>query len=157
MYWRNGKRSAAWVIGLILAIGLLSVGCGSSGDSETRVISRAEFLAKAQAICKKGSGKIGKQYAYWAERAHLHTDSEEFMDKMAAKVEIPVKARQVRELRALGLPAASEKKLEVFLAAMEEGIEKGKKDPSTLRVGDFAFQRAFEMAESVGLKACFFG
>jgi hypothetical protein len=145
------------VAGLGLVLAALLASCGSGESSEAHVVSRPQFLAKAKTICKKGAEKISKQYAYWAERAHLHANSEEFMDKKAAKIEIPVKVQQLKELRALGLPEVGEKKLEAFLAAMEEGIEKGKKKPSTLRVGDFAFQRAFEMAEGVGLKACFLG
>lgn len=147
----------ASVAGLALVIAALLASCGSGGGSEATVIPSSEFHVKATRICKTGNAKISKQYSYAAERAHLHADSEEFMDKMAARVEIPVKTRQVRELRALGLPEGKEKQVKAFLAAMEEGIQKGKKDSSTLRVGDYAFQRAFEMAEGVGLKACFLG
>ena len=156
MYWRNGKQGAAWVMGLILAIALLPLGCGSDQGSEAPAISRAAFLAKARMICRKGDAKISKQYSYWGERARLHRHSEEFMDKMAAKVVLPMKVRQVREMRALGLPEAGKKKLAAFLAAMEEGLETGRKEPARLRVGEYAFQRAFEMADSVGLHACFF-
>jgi hypothetical protein len=156
MYWRNGKRSAAWVMGPILAIALLSVGCGSGRSSEAPAISRAAFLAKARSICRKGDAKIGKEYSRYAEQAHLHRHSEEFMDKMVVKVVLPMKVRQVREIRALGLPRAGKKKLAAFLAAMEEGLETGRKEPARLRVGEYAFERAFEMADSVGLHACFF-
>jgi hypothetical protein len=143
--------------GLILAIGLLPIACGSSGGADTTKISRAAFLTKAKAICQRGNAKRDKQYNRWAERAHLHADSEEFMNKKAEKFILPVKVQKVKELRALELPEVGKEKLETFLVAMEEGIEKGKRDPSTLRVGDYAFQRAFEMAESVGLQVCFIG
>jgi hypothetical protein len=155
---RPGLRSnLAWVAGLTLVLAALLAGCGSGGGSEAKVIPSSEFLAKAKPICEKGTAEAGKEYDYWAKRAHLHADSEEFMNKMAAKVVLPVKERQLKELRAVGLPEGKEKKLKAFLAAWEEGIEKGKQDSSTLRVGDYAFQRAFEMAESVELQACFLG
>lgn len=140
-----------------MASAVLPLACGSSQAPEAKVIPRSEFLAKVRSICRKGDAKIGKEYSYWAERAHLHRHSEEFMDKMVVKVVLPMKVRQVREMRALGLPTAGKKKLAAFLAAMEEGLETGRKEPSRLRVGEYAFQRAFEMAESVGLRACFFG
>jgi hypothetical protein len=155
---RPGLRSKfAWIFGLTLVLAALLTGCGSGGGSEAEVIPNSEFLAKAQPICEKGTAKAGKEYDYWAKRAHLHADSEAFMNKMAEKVVLPVKERQLRELRALGLPEGREKKLKAFLAAWEEGIEKGKQDSSTLRVGDYAFQQAFEMAESLDLQACFIG
>jgi hypothetical protein len=156
MYWRNGKQRAAWVIGPILTIALLPIACGSDQSPEVSAISKAEFLAKARSICKKGDAKINREYSYWAERARFHRHSEEFMDKMVAKVVLPMKVRQVREMRALGLPTAGKKKLAAFLAAMEEGLETGRREPARLRVGEYAFQRAFEMADSVGLHACFF-
>ena len=140
---------------VVTAVALLAVGCGSGQSSETETVTRAEFLAKAQAICKRGTAKLDKQYNHWAERARFHADSEAFMNKKAEKVILPSKVQKVKELRALELPEVGEKKLEIFLAAMEEGIEKGRKDPSSLRVGDYAFQRAFEMSESVGLQVCF--
>lgn len=129
--WAGLTSSPARVAALALVLAALLTSCGSGGGSEPTVISRAQFLVKAQAICEKGSTKIGKRYAYWAERAHLHADSEGFMNKMAAKVVLPLKVRQVQELRALSLPEAGKKKIEAFLAAMEEGIETGKKDTSS--------------------------
>jgi hypothetical protein len=149
------RRLIAGVALLLAAVAL--VACGSGAGTETTTISRAAFLAKARSICRTGDAKIGKEYAYWAERAHLHRHSEEFMDKMVVKVVLPVKVRQVKEMRALGLPEVGRKKLAAFLAAMEEGLETGRKEPARLRVGEYAFQRAFEMADSVGLHACFFG
>lgn len=149
------KRRAIVGAALLLALMALAA-CGSGAGSETTTISRAAFLAKARSICKTGDAKIGKEYAHWGERAHLHRHSEEFMDKMVAKVVLPMKVRQVREIRALGLPEVGKKKLAAFLAAMEEGLETGRREPARLRVGEYAFQRAFEMADSVGLHACFF-
>lgn len=157
MFWRNVKQGSFRGVGLVLAFALLLAGCGSDQAPETQAISRAEFLAKARKICRKGDAKIGKEYAYWAERARFHRHSEEFMDKMVVKVVLPMKVRQVREMRELGLPTAGKKKLATFLEAMEEGLETGRKEPARLRVGEYAFQRAFEMADSVGLHACFFG
>jgi hypothetical protein len=157
MFWKQRKRGCRPAAILIAICGVLPIGCGSDGGSEAKVISGSEFLAQARPICEKGKAKADKEYSYWAERAHLHADSEDFMNKKVAKFVLPWKKQQLREMQALALPEGREKKLKAFLAAWEEGIEKGKKDPSTLRVGKYAFQRAFEMAESVGLQTCFIG
>jgi hypothetical protein len=157
MHWRNEKRGTTVAVALVIAMAVLPLSCGSGQGSDAKIIPSSEFLAKAKPICEKGNAKIGKYYGYWGERARFHADSEEFMNKVAEKIVIPVTAQEVRELRALGLPEGREKKLKAFLAALEEGIEKGKKDRRTLRGSNYAFQRAFDMAESVGLVACFTG
>lgn len=141
-----------------LALAAVLGSCGSSGGSEVKVIPRSQFLAEAKSICERGSAKIGKAYGYWGERARFHSDSEEFMNKVAQKIVIPVRTRQVRELRALGLPEGREAKVRALLMAMEEGIETGQKDRTTLRGGGpYAFQRAFDLAGELGLEACFLG
>jgi hypothetical protein len=141
----------------LLAV-VLPISCGSSGQSsKAEAIPNSEFLAKARPICEKNNAELSKRYAYWAERAHFHADSEKFMDKVAAKIVIPGITREVRELRAVGLPEGREKKVEAFLAALEEGVEKGREDWHTLRGGPYAFQRALDLADGVGLVACFTG
>jgi hypothetical protein len=153
----GNKRSRRMAAVIALVVAVLPISCGSDQSSEAEVISNSEFLAQARPICEKEKAKVDKEYSHWAERANLHADSEEFMNKKVEKFVLPRKERQLRELRALALPDGRAKKLKAFLAAWEEGIEIGKKDPSRLRVGDYAFQRAFEMAESVGLQTCFVG
>ena len=144
--------------GLAFVLAMLLASCGSGGGSDAKVIPSSEFLARAKPICERGSAKISKPYGYWGERARFHADSEEFMNKVAEKIVIPVRTREVRELRALGLPEGKEKIAKALLAAMEEGIETGKKDRTTLRGGGpYAFQRAFDLAGELGLEACFLG
>jgi hypothetical protein len=146
-----------WVALAAVFLVLLPTSCGSGG-SEAKVIPNSEFLAKAQSICERGTAKIGKYYSYWGERARFHADSEEFMNKVAERIVIPVRTQELRRLRALGLPEGKEKKLRVFFAALEEGIAKGEKDRRTLRgSGPYAFQRAYDMAAALGLQACFLG
>jgi hypothetical protein len=141
---------------LALAIVVVLTSCGSGQVSGPAVIPRSEFLAKAKPICNKGGAKMDKYYNSRAPQARKHADPEGFLDRVDQEIVIPMKTQQVKELRALGLPQGSENKLEEFLAAMEEGIEKGKKDRSTLRTGGpYAFQRAFDMAAALGLTDCF--
>jgi hypothetical protein len=146
------------VASLVVVLAMAPMACGSGQDPETNVIPRSQFLAKARAICVKGGAKMDKYYFSRIPRARKAADPEEFLNRVDEKIVIPVKTQQVKELRALGLPEGKEKKFKEFLAAMEEGIEEGKKDRRTLRSGGhYAFQRAFNMAGAVGLKRCFLG
>jgi hypothetical protein len=146
------------VAGIAAALAVVPTACGSGQDSQANVIPKAQFLAKAQPICERGTAKMNRYYDSRVPQALKHADSEEFLNRVAQEIVIPVKRQEVKDLRALGLPAGSEKKLKAFLAAMEEGIELGTKDRRTLRsTGPYAFRRAFEMAGDVGLEACFIG
>jgi hypothetical protein len=158
MKWRIGKRGFTWGAGAALLIAMLPLSCGSGQDSEANVIPRAQFLAKARQICIKGGAKMDKYYFSRIPRSRKAADPEEFLNRVDEEIVIPVKTQQVKELRALGLPEGKEKKFKEFLAAMEEGIEEGKRDRRTLRSsGHYAFQRAFDMAGAVGMKRCFLG
>lgn len=147
------------IVVVALASSLILGACGSGGESETTAIPRAEFMAKAREICDRGDKKIGDYYGHWAPKARFHADSEEFMNGVAARIVIPVRTEEIKQIRALGLPVSGEKKLEDFLEALEEGVERGRKDQRSLRASgqEFAFQRAFEMAGDVGLIACMIG
>jgi hypothetical protein len=142
----------------LLLVSLTIVACGSGGGSETTAISKAAFEAKAKAICVAGTEKIDTLYAAAVPKALKHSDSEEILNKAVQGFVIPIRTKEVREIRALGPPAVGAKKVEAFLEAMEEGIEEGKKDRRTLRsTGHYAFDRALNLSEGIGLGACFLG
>ena len=141
----------------VLLVLLILVACGSREGFEATAISRGEFVAKARAICSKGSERIAAYYGRWGAKARRHADPEEFMNGVAERIVIPVRTAEVREMRALGLPAAGKEKLEAFLKAIEEGIERGKEDRRSLRGGNYAFQKALDIAGEVGLMVCFVG
>ncbi|MGN6275395.1 MAG: hypothetical protein ACTHNP_05610 [Solirubrobacterales bacterium] len=144
---------------VLLALILASTGCGSSGGPEsTGSLSKAEFLKKGNAICAKGSEEINKAYEEFS-RKHVaggKTPSEALLDEAAAEIVLPVREREVRLLRALGTPSGQEQRVDAMLTAWEEGIEKGEKDPNSLRKAgpEFAFYKSYSMGIAYGLKKC---
>jgi hypothetical protein len=158
MSFRKGRNLAGATLVLPATIVAL-VGCGGSGGSEsTSSLTKAEFLKKGNAICAKGSEEINKAYEKFS-REHVaggKTPSEALLDEAAAEIVLPVRVREVRQLRALGAPSGQEEHVDEMLTAWEEGIEKGEEDPNSLRKAgpEFAFHKSYSMGIDYGLTKC---
>lgn len=156
---KAGKCLAAACVATLLAL----AGCGgdsSSAPAETApTLTRAEFLKQAKAICEKGTDRIDVLYARASRRAPKNDPGERFMNEAAARIVIPVRREELRKLRALGVPREGGRKVEEFLEALEEGIERGEESHPSLRaVGEpYAFERAYAVAGTTPLGNCFRG
>jgi hypothetical protein len=145
--------------GFLLAIAISA--CGSGGEETTvHTIPKAMFMKKANAICKKGGKEINAVYGKYAGKAlPKGVDGEEFMNKVAERIVIPVRRKELKELRAVGLPRGDERRVEKILAAIEEGIERGEEDRRSLRAGGskYAFWKALNLEGDYGLTSCSLG
>jgi hypothetical protein len=146
------------------AIVLLAVsGCGGSGDGAatqtTSSLAKAEFLKKAKAICERGTDRIDVLYSKAGEHVPKDDKEEHFMNEAAARIVLPIRREELQKLRALGIPREGGRSIEEFLEALEEGIERGEESHPSLRaVGvPYAFERAYALAGTTPLGACFRG
>lgn len=141
------------------AMVLVVSGCGSSGGAEsTTALTKAQFLVKANAICKKAYREINQTYGKFSH-ANENTTTEAKRNQEAERIVPPALNKVVRELRALGAPSGEEERVDKILATWEEGIEEGEKDPIALRgiEGKFAFEKAYEGLWGYGLTGCGLG
>jgi hypothetical protein len=120
-----GKRAGKQLIVLVaavLAAALVVTGCGSS-DS----ISKAEFVKKADAVCKKGEEAVRKDFGAFAEtHENVKKPTEADYAELVDAVVVENVEKEVDDLRALGAPEGDEGKVEAMLQAREER-QKGKK------------------------------
>lgn len=155
--WVQGNLAGATLV--LPATILVLAGCGSGGDAEaTASLTKAEFLTKGNAICAKGGEEINKAYEAFS-RKHVaggKTPSKALLDEAAAEIVLPVREREVHLLRGLGTPSGQEERVDAMLTAWEEGIEKGARDPNSLRKAgpEFAFHKASSMGIDYGLEKC---
>jgi hypothetical protein len=157
-------ESRGYITGVLAVIGLalLLAGCGGSSNETAAEqlphLTKAELLKKSQPICHHGNNVINAKFNRWgtknAEEGKTATKAE--LDAFTAKVVLPVRRTELRRLRALGIPHPGAGTYRRILAAMEEGIERGEQDQSSMRaVGeDFAFAKALEISFDYGLKSC---
>lgn len=163
---------------------LLLAGCGGGGGSEsastqtsaqsseqgaaakaqpmTGTLTKAQFLKKANAICVKGTAAMGKgDAAFWAKHRPPHgkTPGQALVNELQLQAILPVRTRELRQIRALGLPRGDEQRVEAILEAWREGVEKGEEEPSSLDSAgpEFAFYKAYSMGIDYGLEKCWLG
>jgi len=140
----------------MLAAGLCA--CGSSEETiPAGTLSKKQFLTRATAICAQGAKEAQKfDDAAWQKYQPDHiTEDEAVLNKISLAL-LPAREKELRRLRALGLPKGSEKLVDEMLTAAEEGFEEGREEPRLLREGtkEFGLIRSYEMGVSYGLEGC---
>ena len=158
MIWESREHVA--VVAVLMALALLVAGCGGSETTaeELPQVAKAQLIKKGEAICDQGNKVINAKFNRWgaknAEEGKIATQRE--LNEFTAMVVLPVRKMELRRLRALGIPHPGAQTFKRILAAMEEGIEQGEKDHSSmLGVGeDYAFAKVFDLSTAYGLKSC---
>ena len=75
--------------------------------------------------------------------------------KIVTTAMVPNVSREVKELRALGIPEGDEEKVDAMIGALEEGIETAEQDPQAVtKSSDVVFGISSRIAGEYGLKAC---
>jgi len=144
-------------IAMAMAIVLVVAGCGG-GDSSTAAgsISKEEFIAKADAVCKKGTERmqaaIGRIIKNQPNIAKVSKGEQE---KIVATVMVPSVSREAKELRALGVPDGDDEKVDAMITALEEGVETAERDPEAVtKSSDAIFGIASRIAGEYGAVGC---
>lgn len=146
-----GRGSLALTAALIAA--LIAAGCGGS-DGES--ISKEAFIAKADAICRKSNERMEAGFASVLKDIRNVTklkpaEYEEVVDE----VMVPNIEREIEQLKALGIPAGDEERVEAMLAALEEGKETAERNPEAVNASsDAVFGIASRIADEYGLEVC---
>lgn len=141
---------------------MLLVGCGGGdGTAGSGTLTKAQFLKQANAICAKGTKDFGKgdiafHRRHGGPKAH---ESQALTNELQLTVALPIRKRELREIRALGIPKGSERYVEKMLAAWEEGIRTGEEEPARLDSGGpaYAFYKSYSMGIDYGLEKCWLG
>jgi hypothetical protein len=153
------KGIPALLVGALVA--MLAVGCGggsSGGDTEVTVssMSKAEFIKKADAVCKKGSEAITADYGeFLREHKGVKNPTEALFSELVDRVVAPNLEREVEEIRALGAPKGQEARVEAVLAAVERSLTTAEEEPRNV-INDMpkVFGEADKVAKQYGFRVC---
>jgi hypothetical protein len=149
-------RGTCVVAAMVIMLAVAGCGGGNDSSSSTGSISKEKFVAKADAICKKGTERM--QAAIFAALKHprnLTKVSKAEQEKIVATAMVPSVSREVRELRALPVPEGDEEKVDAMIRALEEGVETAERDPEAVtKSSDVVFGISSRLAGEYGLQAC---
>lgn len=156
MGWGPIARTAA-----VVAAVLLLAGCGGGDDSDTaKSISKEEFIAKGEAICKTGNKRMEAELVKFLRDGRgvesLTKPSPEDNEKFLETVLIPNLEREIAEFKELGVPEGDEERVEAIVTALEEGLETAEDNPKAVAAGtsDVVFGIASRLAAEYGLETC---
>ena len=144
-------RLGGMVIAGMLMVGLGAAGCGGSSSATkstpARAITKAEFVAKANAICATADPVLSGAAA---KLASLHTEGQ-----IAAIVNgtyVPSIEAQVTGIRALGVPSGGQATVTSMLRLVQADLNRLKSKPTL--VGTDVFADFAKVAHPYGLTAC---
>ncbi len=144
------KLNATLAVAVALALGGIAAGCGSSNDdstTSTAAISKADFVAQANQICKQGNAEVeqaGKQ---------LGNVNEAQLEDFVANTVVPNIQKQVDGVKALGAPAGEEAQLNELISVTQADLDQLKADPSKIQ-DDHLFDDSNQKATALGLTEC---
>jgi hypothetical protein len=149
--WRVALCSA-------LAVGILFAGCGGGEDSSgSGSISKEEFIAKADAICKQSNKRMEAAFGkFLKENPELTKPTDPRFQQLVGDVMIPNLEREIEELKALGVPDGDGEKVDAMISALEEGLETAEDNPQVVTgsSSDTIFGIASRIAGEYGIEVC---
>ncbi|HTQ69809.1 MAG TPA: hypothetical protein VMI13_14060 [Solirubrobacteraceae bacterium] len=146
------RRTAALAVGA--AVVLAAAGCGGGSNGTTTKAStappaptKAEYLAKANAICTATNGPL----AATALKLASHPSPAE-AEHIISSAFIPEIKSQLSQIQAIGTPAGGQTTVATMDRLLSGDIAKIEKDPAL--AGPAAFHDFAQVAHGYGLTAC---
>lgn len=143
-------------VGMVIA-SLAIAGCGGGDDDGggEETLTKVEFIAQGDAICKKAEKQAETEAEEFAEENgfDLEKATDEELEEAIAEVLVPALERQSREIDALGAPEGDEEKVEAIIVALEDGTSKVEDDPSAVLEGS-PLKEASQLASDYGFETC---
>jgi hypothetical protein len=137
-----------------LLVGLGAAGCGSSSKSTASssstppALSKPQFLAQGNAICKQGNQRLGA-----AQRVLGGNPSKAQVTSYVRSTFVPDIQSQIDEIRALGAPSADKATMSSMLDIAQADLNRVKSNPLLLATGH-PFANFAKLAHPYGLAAC---
>jgi hypothetical protein len=147
------RRNTAW-LGLCLTAAIVAAGCGSSGsDNSTSTVSlsKAEWIAKADAICKAGNTTTN---AAAKQKFGNQRPSAADIQQFTADTVLPNIAQEIDQIKALGTPSEQGAQADAVVNSAESSVNAAKANPSLLNQKNGPFEQTNKLAQAYGMKVC---
>jgi hypothetical protein len=142
-----------------LTVGVCVAGCGSSSSTTTETtaaITKAEFVAKGNAICVKGEKAQEAEINAYVKKNGLENKkpSKAQEAELVETVLIPNVQSQIDDVKALGAPSGEEQQVSSALELSQQALEKIEANPNLAFGKENVFAAAGKQLHAVGLKKC---
>lgn len=150
------SRRVVALIGGALVLASLGIGCGGGEELATATVAKPAYLERLAQICQNTYETVQDGYDRFNEEqgkdAFKGLDS---MREYTDSVLIPAREQQASEIRKLGAPEGSEKKVEEILDAYASGDEEAAEDPENAVKGAYGpWVPATELVRKLGAGEC---
>ncbi len=141
-----------------LIVGVCVAGCGSSSSTTetTAAISKAEFVAKGNAVCVKGEKAQEAEVNAFVKKHGLEnkkpTKAQEV--ELVETVFAPNIQSQIDGVKALGAPSGEEQQVSSALELAQQALEKVEANPELAFGKQNPFAAAGKELHALGLKKC---
>lgn len=151
------KGFIATLVGAVVVAAIVA-GCGGSDDS-TSSLTKAQFIATADAICKKGNAEIESGFEAFAKKNDIGENEEPSkaqQEELSETLLVPKVKNQAEEIRDLEAPSGDEGEISAMLDSLDEGVEAIEADPQAPFDSSQPnpFGPANKMAKEYGLEVC---
>jgi hypothetical protein len=141
-----------------LIVGICVAGCGSSSSTTetTTTISKAEFVAKGNAVCIKGEKAQEAEVNAFVKKHGLENKkpSKAQEAELVEAVFAPNIQSQIDGVKALGAPSGEEPQVESALDLSQQALEKVEANPELAFGKQDPFAAAGKQLHALGLKKC---
>lgn len=156
------RRRMIWGLALMaaLVVGICGAGCGSSSNSTstetTATISKAEFVAKGNAVCVKGEKAQEAEINAYVKKNGLENKkpSKAQEAELVETVLVPNVQSQIDGVKALGAPSGEEQQVNAALELSQQTLERVEANPGLAFGKENVFAAAGKQLHALGLKKC---
>jgi hypothetical protein len=143
----------------VFLIALLVAGCGGGDDDSSAgepSLSKEEFIAKADAVCKRGNKRVEIAFGeFLNENKDIKRPEPSDYEGLVGDVLVPSVKQEIEEVRALDAPDGDEGEIDEMITALEEGVETAEDNPKAVTASsDAVFGIASRLAGEYGLEVC---
>jgi predicted Zn-dependent protease len=144
-----------WIAG-VFVVALVLAGCGGDDGSSQASISKEQFVAKMNAICKRANRRSEAGFAaiLKAFKRGEKPSQAEYEEAVGTAL-VPSVKREIEEIKRLDVPSGDEDEIYEILEALEEGVETAERNPQAVIVSsDAVYGIASRLAGEYGLEVC---
>ncbi len=146
-------KNAVFALLVGMGIALIAVGCGGS-ESEAAPLTKAQFIAEADAICSQAKEERNAAMKAAGEESAENPGSDDAeLERFVSDAALPSIQTMTDELGELGTPKKDKKQVEAIVAGFEDAVEQIEADPESA-LTPAPFVKANERATDYGLTGC---